>query len=182
MRTGKLVRVSLATVALVVLGGGEAFAFLQSGTLLTNAASATYLGGGQTTSVTYSATAKILVANPAMFMWKDDTPTVVGTAGGTVTYLICFSNGGANTAFNVTIKDRLPNNTFWLTLGYSAWVSGGTIADSYGSTANGPWTDGPLDTTLTDMTPSGAGLFLQWVASPVGVGKSGCITFLLSIG
>ena len=95
MHTEKLSHVVLA-LAVLVVWGGPARAFLETGTLLTNAASATYTGGDQGTSVTYSATAKILVANPAMFLWKAATPTVVGTSGGFATYVICFSNGGGS--------------------------------------------------------------------------------------
>jgi hypothetical protein len=68
-RSSKVARSAVVALALVAGAGGNALAFLETGTLLTNAASATYMGGGQGTQVTYSATAKILVANPAVFMW-----------------------------------------------------------------------------------------------------------------
>src|SRR5687767_7904104 len=90
---GKLRIGSIAALASML--GQPAFAFLDTGTLLTNSASATYSAGVQGTSVTYSATAKILVANPAVFVYKDVTPTYIAVAGGAVTYTICFSNGGA---------------------------------------------------------------------------------------
>ena len=182
MSTEKLIRVAFAVAVLVIWGGREAGAFLETGTLLTNAASATYMGGSQGTSVTYSATAKILVANPSITLWKGVTPTYVGTSGGFVTYVVCFSNGGSNTAFNMTITDRLPNNTFWQTTGYSAWVGGGTITETYNLSDPpvNPWTAGtpPLGQESTTTTP----VFLRWVADSMGIGASGCITFTLSVG
>ena len=60
MRCNKMVAVLTA-----VLVAGEAGAFLDTGTLLTNSASATYSAWNQASSISYSATAKILVANPA---------------------------------------------------------------------------------------------------------------------
>ena len=155
-------------------------AFLDTGTLLTNAASATYMGGGQGTSVTYSATAKILVANPALFMSKDVNPTFVGTAGGLVTYLLCFSNGGANSAFNFTITDKWPNNTYWTNYAYSAWYTGGALTTGTASVSllAGPW--GALPPT--GQGQPGTGYWLRWAVPMMGVGYSGCITFVLSIG
>ncbi len=149
-----------------------------------NAASATYTGGGQGTSVTYSATAKILVANPQVFLWKQVAPTVVGSAGGLVTYTLCFSNGGANTAFNVTIVDRWPNNAYWVdctAVNYSAWVGGG-------ATITGTWTTAVPGVNASALCPPSGyagpatGMFFEWVVSPMGIGYSGCITFTLSLG
>ena len=163
--------------ALAASVAGEACAFLDTGTLLTNAASATYMGGGQATQVTYSATAKILVANPAVFLWKDCTPTYVATSGGLVTCQICFSNGGANTAFKVTVNDRLPNNSYWQTAGYGFWAAGASVQQASWATAiGGPWTAG------TPLNGQFVPLFLRWVVSPLGIGNSGCIQFVLSIG
>ena len=198
MRMGSRVHAKVArrAVALLAAGtwlaAGNATAFLDTGTLLTNAASATYMGGGQGTSVTYSATAKILVANPAVFVWKDVTPTYMATSGGNVTYTLCFSNGGANTAFNVTIFDKLPNNTYWSTAYYSAWwsqLSGvGSNFTSNGATQS--WgTAIPPSTPLTvpgsPPIPTNTGspaTYLQWVVPALGLGRSGCITFVLSLG
>ncbi len=167
-----------AIAALMSMLGQPAFAFLDTGTLLTNSASATYSAGTQGTSVTYSATAKILVANPAVFVYKDVTPTYVAAAGGNVTYTICFSNGGANTAFNVTIKDRFPNNSYFQdNLVYSAWAISLTGAPHVIPTAwsnNGTtWSPGTLPPTGQGMMPG----FMQWTIPNLGIGKSGCITF-----
>ena len=188
-------RTGLIAILMVAGMAGNAWSFLDTGTLLTNAASATYTGGSQGTSVTYSATAKILVANPAMFLWKSASPTVVAASapgGGIVTYSICFSNGGANTAFNFTITDRWPNNAFWQFAGssdpsYGAWVGGAqTITATYTtvSLAAGPWlpvtaANPPVGTATP---PTGTAVWIRWVIPMMGVGYSGCVQFALSIG
>ncbi len=187
-RRGFARRMTALAAAAAWLVAGNASAFLDTGTLLTNAASATYMGGGQGTSVTYSATAKILVANPAVYLWKDVTPTYMAVAGGAnVTYTICFSNGGANTAFNVTIFDHLPQNTVWQTAGYSAWYVDltNTGRDFSGTPPNGaaafsagappPWGALPADGTAV------AAGYLQWVVPSLGLGKSGCIVFVVKL-
>jgi uncharacterized repeat protein (TIGR01451 family) len=163
--------------------GGEASAFLQTGTLLTNSASATYSAGSQGTSVTYSATAKILIANPDVYLWKDANPTYVSTSGGIVTFLICFSNGGANTAFNVTITDALPPNTYWYDPTCTApnYVVTGTIplaniTRTYATTLAG------LAGAPSTCPPNNfAGYFLRWTVSRIDIGKSACITFAASV-
>lgn len=186
-RDVRLGSVLAAVLSLVV--SGSAHAFLDTGTLLTNAASATYMGGGQGTSVTYSATAKILVANPALFLWKDVNPTYLCTTGGTVTYKICFSNGGANTAFNVVIKDRLPLNSWALAgSGSAEWyqpIAGGYATIPAGNTAwssNGgaSWATGAALAPYGTNMGGGTG-FYQWVVPDMGIQKSGCIIFLISI-
>lgn len=185
-----MTRRTVGLIALLATGmSREAFGFLDTGTLLTNAASATYTGGSQGTSVTYSATAKILVANPAMFLWKDVNPTFVGVAsgGGIVTYLLCFSNGGANSAFNFTITDRWPNNTTWFFAGntgpYGAWVGGSqTIsASTTNSLVAGPWVPVSGASPAAGVA-AGAGYWIRWVIPMMGVGYSGCVTFALSVG
>ena len=183
----------MAAVAALVLVAGKAAAFLDTGTLLTNSASATYGAGTpgsyQQSSISYSATAKILVANPAVFLWKDiDGPTcVTQTAGGTIAFSICFSNGGANSAFNITVTDKLPNNTYWIGLvTYSSWYinlagTGGTLTTYYGQT-NAPNTGiyYPVGAGQ-NMCVSSNCMYLQWVVPALGVGRSGCVSFTVSV-
>ena len=158
--------------------GSPAGAFLDTGTLLTNSASATYMGGGQGTSVTYSATAKILVANPAVFLWKDCNPTVVTTVGGFVTCVLSFSNGGANTAFNVTVNDRLPNgNGCWFQGVVSSWSGAGAPAGSYSYNST-TWAAGMPGVGVNSAT----GIWLRWIMPSLGIGVSGVITFVVSFG
>jgi len=179
---GKVARIAVATLVLMAGGGGNALAFLDTGTLLTNAASATYMGGGQATSVTYSATAKILVANPAVFMWKEVDPKIVATVGGWVTYVICFSNGGANTAFNIMLTDRVPFGASGVVVGVNEkWVgSGATITANYTfGGPSGPWTMAlPVGGSVTSTA---GGLWLHWVASRLDIGASGCVTFAANV-
>ena len=187
MRCNKMAVTAGAVLAAALIGlGGRAGAFLDTGTLLTNSASATYSAGAQGSSVSYSATAKILVANPAVFLWKDGTPTqVTASAGGTVEFTICFSNGGANTAFKLTITDLLPNNTFWWN-SHSSWftnLSGtadtATVQPWYSTnSANGPWFPPPVTMGLGWPTR----VWIQWVVPNLGVGKSGCVRFTISVG
>lgn len=182
--------------AMAVLAAGEAGAFLDTGTLLTNAASATYAAGTpgsyQQSSISYSATAKILVANPAVYLWKDiDGPTcVTASAGGQIVFSICFSNGGSNSAFNVTVKDRLPNATYFIGLStYSSWWIdlngvGQTLTTYYGNLpAAGVWY--PVRPAVfpagESMCPQATCPFLQWVVPTLGVGKSGCVRFTVSV-
>jgi len=189
LRCNKLTAAVTAVVALLVAGKGSAF--LDTGTLLTNSASATYAAGApgsyQQSSISYSATAKILVANPAVFLWKDiDGPTcVTQSVGGTIAFSICFSNGGSNSAFNIVVKDKLPNNTYWIGLvTYSSWYidltgTGQTLTTFYGPLmAGGSWyTVGAGQ----NMCPQTVCPFLQWVVPSLGVGRSGCVTFMVSV-
>jgi len=176
MKSGRRLSVVLS-LACGLLLAGRAAAFLDTGTLLTKAASATYMGGGQGTSVTYSATAKILVANPAIFLYKDVNPTYVSaSAGGTVTFSLCFSNGGANSAFNITINDHIPNNATYITAGYSAFYadisgSNGTPIATWATGPAGPWTGGPPPNMQT------GNMYIHWVVPNLGVAKSGCIYY-----
>jgi uncharacterized repeat protein (TIGR01451 family) len=170
---------------LVGLPGG-AFAFLDTGTLLTNSASAAYEAPpGQASSVSYSATAKILVANPSVFLWKDVTPTqVLASVGGLVQFTICFSNGGANTAFNLTINDKLPNNTYWWN-SHSSWFT--NLSGAVDTTTVVPWwstssATGPWNPPGTLNIGQGQPLWIQWTVPNMGVGMSGCIQFTASVG
>lgn len=190
MRGRRTMRIGMVA-ALAGMLGQPALAFLDTGTLLTNSASATYSAGVQGTSVTYSATAKILVANPAVFLYKEiygGAPTAyISPTGGTVTYTICFSNGGANTAFNVTIKDRLPNNTFWSTSFYSAWavdLTGAAYVPAMSWSLGGStWQAGtpPAGGQMGLPNPSSQAGFIQWIVPTLGVGRSGCVIFSVEL-
>jgi len=177
--TGWLARHALAlpVVMLAMVAGGRAWGFLDTGTLLTNAASATYMAGSQGTSVTYSATAKILIANPAIYVWKDCTPTYVATTGGIVRFTICFSNGGANSAFNMLIFDHLPPNVYigsCLAADYMGYAMGTTLQGMSGPTITGPWTPFTPPGTCPVSTNSP---WLRWQVGMMGIGTTGCISF-----
>ncbi len=190
MLCNKLTRVAIMAGLLTVGLAGGAGAFLDTGTLLTNSASATYRVGTQASSVSYSATAKILVANPAVFLWKEATPTCVSaSAGGTIEFTVCFSNGGANTAWNITIKDKLPHATLagWVAGSYSGWwvdltgtkQSNPTMGYNTAGSLNGPWVSVPPNAEPANGQDN---LVLLWWIPSLGIGKSGCVTFKVSIG
>lgn len=176
-----------ATLAFLLAAGQNAYAWLETGTLLTNSASATYKAGDQPTSVSYSATAKILISNPKVFLYKDVNPTYVSAAGGggLVTFSLCFSNGGANTAYNVTITDVLPNNCYWMSTGctdtyYDAWQSVGAEPTISYTTDN--W-----GTTFPGCPPFDWGVStwdfyqIRWVVDVLDIGESGCIWYVVRI-
>jgi uncharacterized repeat protein (TIGR01451 family) len=184
-----------AGVAVVMSMGQSAGAFLETGTLLTNSASATYKAGDVGTSVSYSATAKILVANPKIFLWKDGNPTYVATTGGYVTFTLCFSNGGANSAFDIIITDKLPTDVFWVSPGcnpqedqeddgddYGAYqVDGPAPILDYSQAIGGPWT---LDACPpVDWGPGVGemGYFLRWTVDKLDIKESGCIWYTVRV-
>ncbi|MEK7474010.1 MAG: hypothetical protein AAB152_00110 [Candidatus Coatesbacteria bacterium] len=169
---------TMILLATALLAAGGAYAWLETGTLLTNAASATYQNYGGQSTVTYSATMRVVVMNPYLFVWKDCTPTYVTTIGGYVTYTLSFSNGGANSAFNVTLNDIMPNGSgvWWIGYaGHGAWSGTGVPAPSW--SANG--------TTWAPGTP-GFGqqgpLSLRWIVPSLPAGASGIVTYVVSLG
>ncbi len=190
-------RTWFALLAAALLASGQnAWAFLETGTLLTNSASATYKAGNQATSVSYSATAKILVANPKVFLWKGSSPTFVGVTGGNVTFTLCFSNGGANSAFSVIITDRMPPGVQFVSPtcnpmedpedggdDYGAYqVVGPAPAISYSSTnENGPYTLGCPTPVPWGSTWPAQGYFLQWTIDQLDIKESGCIWYTVTI-
>ena len=141
---GRRVLVALAAVGLLALTGKEAYAMTTDGTLITNVACATYMGAsGGGFSVSYCATIVITLINPCIALQKLANPTVQ-SSGGTVTYTIWVVNCSCtNSAFNITVTDRLPDN-----VSYDAWRgqwnggSGGTWTASYSPNNASPWTAG----------------------------------------
>lgn len=183
MRFSRILRGLLAFAA--ALSAGRAGAFLETGTLLTNSASATYRAGTEGTSLSYSATAKILIANPAMFVYKKAYPTAVGVVGGYVTFTISFSNGGANSAFNVTIWDRVPPGPVSFSscssTAYNAYVTGGGVITKFQYSLTGDPVD---DLSWYDVCPAGPALgaqFFRWKISYVGIGSSGAVSMVMTI-
>jgi len=142
--------VALAAMGLLVLTGREAGAMTTDGTLITNVACATFMGAsGGGFSVTYCATVTTRVDNPCIALQKLANPTVQ-SSGGTVTYTIWVVNCScANSAFNVTVTDRLPDNVSFLA----------SIPGWNGGTGGNWWpTNGSNGTT--------------WVAGSPGLGQT----------
>lgn len=178
MARGRFLVLTLAASALFT--ASPAAAWLENGTLLTNAASATYQNYGGQTTVTYSATMRVFVANPYLFIWKDCTPTVVGSVGGLITYTLSFSNGGANTVFNVTINDKLPNGDGCWFMGLeSSWSGAGIPAPSWSASGGATWAAG---VPVTGQGAPVTSMILRWIVPSLGIGVSGSITFVVSIG
>jgi len=182
-----------ATILLAgaLLAAGRAGAWLETGTLLTNSASATFrYSSGAGGSVTYSVTMKVLMANPSLYLSKECTPTYVGSAGGLVTYTVCFSNGGAGTAWNVTINDRLPNGSGVWWQGYGPGVCGNCFPkQEFGfwvGGGSGKWASYSFDSVIwNDGTPpvgQQGPLFLRWRVQSLGIGCSGAVAFVVSVG
>lgn len=182
--------IAWTALAAALVGAGEARAWLETGTLLTNTASATFAyRSGAGGSITYSATMKVLMANPAVLLYKKSTPTVITTVGGRVTYMLAFSNGGANTAFNVTINDTMPigSSAWWQGYtpsgggcgaeGVGFWVGGGAIMiPTFSQNGGASWTNG------TPPIGQQGPVMLRWVVPMLGVGVSGVINYVVSLG
>lgn len=177
-------RWSVTTLAIGTAGCGSYRMTVNDGlpndVLSGRGASATYFEGGVDASPGYSATAYLTIANPGVCLFKTGSPPYISaTAGGTVTFAICFSNCGSGSAFNLTISDHLPNNSTYLTAGYSAWaidMSTGmnqAIVETYGGSPAGPWNPGPPNGQLTP-------LYIHWVVPNQGIGKSGCIFYAVN--
>lgn len=168
-----------AAILLLVsaLAPREAGAFLQTGTLLTSMASATFQNWGLGTSVTYSATSKLIVQNPSINVSKDATPTTVAAAtGGLITYTISFSNGGFSTAFYVTLNDALPNSDgVWFQGIVSKWSSVGLPAGSWSTNGVAWWPGEP-------PTGQQGPVRLRWIVPSLSIGASGIITYVVSFG
>jgi hypothetical protein len=166
-----------AALALILAAGQNAYAWLETGTLLTNSASATYKAGDQATSVSYSATAKILVSNPKVFLFKDVNPTYVSAAGGggLVTFTLCFS-------------DVLPKNRYWMSTGcidtyYDAWqVDGPEPAISYTEDNWNTPVEGCPPPNWPDPPGTDIGDEIRWVIDVLDIGESGCIWYVVRIG
>lgn len=188
-------RCACVAAFLAITAAGNAGAYLRTGTLLTNSASITYSVGSQGASVTYSATARVLVANPGIDLWKRNNPTFVSaSAGGVLTFTICFSNWGDSTAFNVSITDRLPLNAYWSTPpascgagpGYfngTTYAKMGTVPTAFitfawATALAGPWTAG-----CPSSQPMGGSsqYFLRWTIARLDVGRSACLSFTVSL-
>lgn len=135
LNMGRSLLVALAVLGLLAITGKEAGAMTTDGTLITNVACATYMGAsGGGFAVSYCATATTRVDNPCIALQKGANPTVQ-SSGGTVTYTVWVINCSCtNSAFNVTVTDRLPDNVAFLA-SIPGWNggTGGTWTPSYGS-------------------------------------------------
>lgn len=149
------------------------------GALITNVACATFMSpGGQGFSVSYCASQYVLVANPCLSLQKLAAPTLQ-SSGGTVTFTLWTVNCScSNSAFNITVTDRLPDNMNYTTgATLSNWNGGslGTWTASWSSSnAAGSWTTGqPLG--------QGAPYYLRYALDQLGPCKSAYVQFMTTV-
>ena len=150
------------------------------GAMITNYAAATgYWGvaGPAFTSrytVSYNATAGVLVSCPAIGMTKIVTPTMLA-ASQTATYTVCIINNSLQaSAFNLIVNDKMPDNMAWVT-GLTNWAPVGSPWTPVYSSNGTTW--GVAEPPAGQASP----WFLQWRISPLGPNKSACVTFRMTV-
>jgi len=163
-----------------VLAPGSARALTADGAMMTNIAMATYsgLGGwGTKYTVSYTASAPVLICNPVVWYSKIATPSMAAPTA-TVTFTVCAANNSITTsALNVQITDQIPGNMAFTGLVNSwsspTWVP---LTPFNGASVNGPWAAGYPAVGAQNS-------FLRWTfgASGIGPGKSGCVTYTASV-
>src|SRR5688572_19959802 len=121
-------------LAAALLSPGKGWSMAADGALITNIVAATYHGmAGYPSAVqpylpkysmSYLATATILVSCPVVAITKRANTSVQAVAG-TVTFEICAINSSLQaSAFNLVITDALMDNMSYANLSYASWVPG----------------------------------------------------------
>lgn len=156
-------------------------AMAADGALITNNVTATYGGSGGITikyTVSYMATANVLISCPVVSLAKVAIPTVQ-SAGSVVTFQVWVANTSLQaSAFNVVISDRLPDNVTWLGP-QTVWWSGVLPAPGLTSAES---TNG-VAAYVTGTPPAGQGspYYLRWTIDRLGPGRSGFIQYLATV-
>ena len=162
--------------ALLAAFAGGASAATTDGTLITNIASATFQGPGNSRGfiMTYCSSAYVLVQNPAIMLFKTANPTMQAP-GGDVTFRSCVRNTATDmSAFNVSVTDAIPAG-FQFQLGGATGSSPGVWPNTWVITnANGlagPW--------LANWPGIGQqpAWFMRWTIPVLGPNSSGCVEF-----
>lgn len=173
--------IGAAVAGLVLaLSPGVSRAATAEGTLITNVACETYAAvDGYQFTASYCVTATVLVANPSVQCNKNATPSIE-CSGGTITFCIyAFNSSAFTSAFNVTLRDRMPDNMSYVT-GQTLWpgnTAGATITQGWGSEPfPGPifiWGSEPPAGVV-----SGSGYYyLRWVINMLGPRQSALICY-----
>jgi uncharacterized repeat protein (TIGR01451 family) len=174
-------KVVVKVMAGVCLLGGlsqGAKAATADGTLITNLATATFsTATGAQVTVSYTATATVLVQNPCVSLLKVPDVTVQA-AGGTVTYTLWVVNcSPIMSAFNITVTDKLPDN-----------VSYDAARGNWNGGSGGTWTSSDSPSGLAGSyvaVPPTAGqttpLYLRFVLDLLGASKSAMIRYSVVI-
>jgi uncharacterized repeat protein (TIGR01451 family) len=159
---------------------GVSRAMTADGAMITNFAAATgYWGvaGPAYTSrytVSYNATAGVIVSCPVVHITKMVTPTMLAVSQ-TATYTVCIINNALNaSAFNLVVNDKMPDNMAWVT-GLTNWSTGTAWSAPVFSSNGTTW--GVAE------PPAGQGSpwFLQWRIGPLGPNRSACVTFKMTV-
>jgi len=167
-----------ALLVLVAVAPRHAEAMASDGALITNIVSATYGGSGGPSiqyTVSYRATANVLVSCPIVSLAKVAIPTVQAAAG-TVTFQVWVSNTSAQaSAFGLVITDMLPNNlTYANTLTF--WWNGTAPAVTNAVSANNiAWQNG------VPVVGQGSPYYLRWTIDKLAPGRSGFIQYLATV-
>lgn len=166
--------------AAALLSPAKGWTMAADGALITNIVSATYHGAGgypgaanpfaPKYTMSYNATATILVSCPVVAITKRASTTVQAVAG-TVTFEICAVNSSLNaSAWNLVITDKLMDNMSYAPL-RTSWAPAGTTITPVSSTDNAVWVGAePANGTFNP-------LWLRWTISPLGPGRSACVQF-----
>lgn len=186
-------RLGMAGLIVAVLAGfagTRAFAMTAAGSIVTNVVTATMTSGFPdfvAYTVSYNATAQVVVASAPVVKLAKYASTPLCAAGCTVTFQVCIENQQVDTAWAVTVTDILPGNTTLVQmytavgagLNYDTSSSGqfsaalGGLNASLSSSMAGPWS-----------APGGAGqgapYYLRWVFG-VGSARSACVSYSVRI-
>ena len=163
----------------VLLLAGRVQATTADGALITNVATATFAAQYPGTfTISYGATATVLVANPCINLVKTVTPSVQA-AGGTLTFRLWVVNCSPYaSAFNVSIIDKLPDNVGFNTTIATAgntWTNGPGVWSPYDGTNGTTW--GAGEPAVGQVTP----YYLRYILSLLGPAKSAYVQYGVNI-
>lgn len=172
----------LGLVVGLVLAGSRGQAMTTDGSLLTNLASGTYqITSGAAQTISYGASAMVIVMTPATVIGKVASPTLQ-TSGGTVTFCINFVNqSGWASALNIVVTDVVPDNMKYLNGPWTSWATtaGANLYMAWAtSAAPATWNVGEPNTGQT--SPVGT-LFLRWTVDVTGPKQSGQICYKATV-
>jgi len=177
-------------ILIALMAAGRSMASTSDGTLITNLATASYWSAdGMKYQPTYGATATVIVANPAIQLYKTSTPSMQ-CSGGTVTFCIWAVNTSAMaSSFNIIVEDWLPiDNVFANGLAFiigsrTNWnPQAATITPGFSWYVAGPgwrtWYT-PVD---PDGDPDAIGqYYIRWAISTIGPGRSVMLCYKASV-
>ena len=183
-------------MALALLLGGNAGAMTTCGTVITNVVSATMHSGPPEFveyTVSYAATASVVVACPPAIQMYKFTNYSVASSGTTVKFTICVVNETTDSVWGIVVTDRLPDGMAWVDMDQN-WAPGdygAGVTDNYYTPtglAGGPpgatisWDSGSdFDPYQSGTSPPPAGqsgtIWLRWTLAYVGPTRSACLTY-----